>query len=110
LKETVENKSTVFERKVLRKIFDLTKERGGTWRIKTNDELDELIKQKHMINHIKARRLNWFGHLQRIPEERMVKKSIPVETDVNTTTRETKEQMGRCYKKLHEDIENKELD
>jgi len=30
-----------------------------------------------------------------MPEERMVKKSIQVETDVNTTTGETKEQMGR---------------
>jgi len=32
----------VFERKVLRKIFGPIKERDGTWRIKTNDELDEL--------------------------------------------------------------------
>jgi len=30
-----------------------------------------------------------------MPEERTVKNSIQVETDVNTTTRETKEQMGR---------------
>jgi hypothetical protein len=30
-----------------------------------------------------------------MPEERMVKKSIQLETDVNTATRETKEQMGR---------------
>jgi hypothetical protein len=29
------NKVTVFERKVLRWIFDPTKERDGTWRIKT---------------------------------------------------------------------------
>jgi hypothetical protein len=30
----------VFDRKVLRRIFGATKERDGTWRIKTNDELD----------------------------------------------------------------------
>jgi hypothetical protein len=29
------------DRKVLRRIFDPTKERNNTWRIKTNDELDE---------------------------------------------------------------------
>jgi len=40
LKETIKNKSTVFERKVLGKIFGPTKERDGTWRIKSNDELD----------------------------------------------------------------------
>jgi len=43
LKETTENKLMVFERKVLRKIFGPTKERDGTWQIKTNDELDKLM-------------------------------------------------------------------
>jgi len=61
--------------------------------------LDELIRHKNILNHIKARKLSWFGHLQRMPEERMVKKSTQVETDVKTTTRETKEQMGRSHKK-----------
>jgi hypothetical protein len=40
LKETLRNKLMVCERKVLRRIFGPTKERDGTWRIKTNDELD----------------------------------------------------------------------
>jgi hypothetical protein len=66
----------VFERKVLRKIFGPTKERDGTWRIKTNDELDKLITHKNTINDIKAQRLSWFGHLQRMAEERVVKKSM----------------------------------
>jgi hypothetical protein len=85
----------VFERKVLRKMFGPSKERDGTWRIKTNDELDKLIRHKIIINYIKAQRLSWFGHLHRMPEERMVKKSMQVETDVKKATRETKEQMGR---------------
>jgi len=59
---------------VLRRIFGPAKERDGTWRIKTNDELDELIRHKNIINYIKAQRLSWFGHLQRMPEERMVKR------------------------------------
>jgi hypothetical protein len=33
-----------------------------------------------------------------MPEERMVKKNIQVETDVKKTTTETKEQMGRLHK------------
>jgi len=48
--------------KVLRRIFGPTKERDGTWRIKTNNELDELVRHKNIINHIKAQRLSWFGH------------------------------------------------
>jgi len=50
------------------------KKRDGTWRIKTNDELDELIRHKDIINYIKAERLSWFGYLHRMPEERMVEK------------------------------------
>ena len=46
-----------FERKVLRQIFGPTKERDGTWRNKTNDELDKLIRHKNIINYIKAQRL-----------------------------------------------------
>jgi len=44
------------------------------WRVRTNDELDELIKHQNMINHIKALRLSWFGHIQRMPDSTNVKK------------------------------------
>ena len=75
LERNHKNKLMVFERKVLRKISGHTEERDCTWRIKTNDELDELIRHKNIINHIKAQRLSRFGHLHRMPEERMGKKS-----------------------------------
>ena len=58
MKGTIENKLMVFERRVLRKIFGPTKERDVTWRIKTNDELDELIRLKNILNHIKAQILS----------------------------------------------------
>jgi len=37
---------------------------------------DKLIRHKNIINHIKAQRLSWFGHLHRMLEERMVKKYV----------------------------------
>ena len=58
---------------MLRRMFGLTKEREGAWRIKTDDEL---IRHKNIINYVKAQRLGWFGHLQRMVEERMVKKNV----------------------------------
>jgi hypothetical protein len=64
----------VFERKVLRRTFGPTKERDGTWRIKTNNELYELIRHKNVINYINTQRLSWFGHLHQMPEERMAKR------------------------------------
>jgi hypothetical protein len=39
----------VFERKILRKMFGATEEDNGMWRIKTNMELDELIKYRNII-------------------------------------------------------------
>jgi hypothetical protein len=44
------------------------------WRVKTNKELDKLIKHKNIINHIKVQRISWFGHIQRMPDTRTVKK------------------------------------
>jgi len=43
-------------------------------RIKSNEELDKLIKHKNIVNYIKAQRLSWFGHVQRISDTRTVKK------------------------------------
>jgi len=54
----------VFERKILRRIFGPTKE-NQMWIIKTNEELDKLIKHKNIFNYIKAQRLSWFGHVQK---------------------------------------------
>jgi capsule polysaccharide modification protein KpsS len=73
LKETIIQKLLVFERKILRRIFGPTKE-NQIWRVKTNEKLDKLIKHKNIINHIKAQRLSWFGHVQRMPDTRTVKK------------------------------------
>jgi hypothetical protein len=67
-------KLIIFERKILRRMCGPTKEKDGTWRIKTNEELDHLIKQNNIINQIRAQRLSWFGHVQRMSDNRMVKK------------------------------------
>jgi pyridoxal biosynthesis lyase PdxS len=32
-----------------------------------------LIKHQNIINHIKALRFSWFGHVQRMPDSRIVK-------------------------------------
>jgi len=43
---TEQNSLLVFERRVLRKIYGPTLDNDGTWRIKTNEELEILIKKK----------------------------------------------------------------
>jgi hypothetical protein len=64
----------VFERKILRRIYGPTKERDGTWRIKSIEELNRLIGNKNIINYIKAQRLAWFRHIHRMPDDGMINK------------------------------------
>jgi hypothetical protein len=58
----------VFERKIFGRNYE-----NGIWRIKTNQELDEIIKRKNVINFIRAQRLSWLGHIERMQGTRMVK-------------------------------------
>jgi hypothetical protein len=48
--------------------------KGWYRRINSNKELNRLIGNKNIINCIKAQRLAWFGHVHRMPDDRMVKK------------------------------------
>ena len=74
LKENMKTKLRVLDRKALRRIYRPTTESDGTWRIKSNEELNRLIGNKNIINDIKAQRLAWFGHVHRMPDNSMVKK------------------------------------
>jgi hypothetical protein len=60
----------VFERK----IFGPIKVGEDTWRIRTNNELDTLINHANIVRYVKAQRISWLGHVERMPENRTVKK------------------------------------
>ena len=36
--------------------------------------MDELIKHRNIINYVKAQRLSWFGHINKMPEISIVNK------------------------------------
>jgi len=80
-------KLLITERRILRRIFRPTKDRDGTWEIKTNDELNNLIRNKNTTHYIKAQRLGWFGHVHQMTNYRMVKKIVGVQTDSYKTGR-----------------------
>jgi hypothetical protein len=63
----------IFEREILRKIYRPVKNQDN-WRIRTNSELDTLTCGVNIGFYIKAQRLRWFGHIQRMEDNRMVKK------------------------------------
>ena len=72
---TEQNRLLIFER-VLRKIYGPTQNNDGTWRIKTNEELENLIKKTNIVRFIKSHRLRWAAHVIRMDTIRTVKKLI----------------------------------
>jgi hypothetical protein len=61
-----------FEKKILRKIYGPTHERG-CWRPRWNNELYSLYKEPNIMEDIRIRRLEWAGHIIRMEEERIPK-------------------------------------
>ena len=47
---------------------------GGYWSIKTNQEINEILKGQNIIGFIKKQRLNWLGHIERMAEDNIVQK------------------------------------
>ena len=71
---TEQNRLLIFERRVLRKMYRPTQDNDGTWRIKTNEELEILIRKKNIVRFIKSQRLRWAAHVIRMDTRRTVKK------------------------------------
>ena len=71
---TEQNRLLVFERRFLRKIYGPTQNNDGTWRIKTNEELETLIKKENIVRFIKSQRSRWAAHVMRMDTTRTVKK------------------------------------
>ncbi|KAJ4447071.1 hypothetical protein ANN_09060 [Periplaneta americana] len=66
-----EQRSRVFENKVLRKIFGAKRDKvTGEWRKLHNTELHALYSSPGIIRNIKSRRLRWTGHVARMGESR----------------------------------------
>jgi len=58
----------------VREIFGPTRTDAGNWRIKTNQEIDDILKGQNLMGVIKKQRLNWLGHVKRMAEDNIVRK------------------------------------
>jgi hypothetical protein len=63
-----ERRLTVFENKLLRRIFGPKREEDGSWRKLHNEELHSLYSSQNIVMVIKSRRLRWAGHVARMGE------------------------------------------
>jgi hypothetical protein len=74
---TVNDKRSLrtWERKVLRKIYGPVYD-NVIWRIRTNKELMALYQELDTVAEIKKERLRWWGHVDRMSEDRVIKDCI----------------------------------
>jgi len=68
-----ETKLRVFENMVLRRIFEMRRDKvTGEWRRLHNEELNDFYSSPFIVRVIKSRRMRWAGHVARMGEEREV--------------------------------------
>jgi hypothetical protein len=92
-----ENNLRIFERQILRKIFGPVNI-DNIWRIRNNMETDELIEGADIVRFIKAQKIKWLGHIQRM--DQASKEAIRLETYENQSSRKTKTTMARrCHRR-----------
>jgi hypothetical protein len=82
LKENMANKMMTFEINIMRKIFGATGTDDGCCRVKTDQEINCILKGNNTIGSIEKRRLNWLGHVERMAYDNIVQKIKEMETDV----------------------------
>ena len=70
-----ENNLHIFERQILRKIFGPVNI-DNMWRIRNNMEIDKLIEGAGIVRFIKAQRIKWMGHIQRMDQARPTRKLL----------------------------------
>jgi hypothetical protein len=47
---------------------------GREWRIRNNEEIDNIIRKKDIVRFVKARKISWIDHIERMEDSRMPKR------------------------------------
>jgi hypothetical protein len=85
------------ERRIFRHIFGPVEE-NGTWRRRYNHELYKLFNEREIIGYIKAKRLEWAGHLIRTSENRTIKKVFNTKPEGNKKVGRPKLRWEECVR------------
>jgi hypothetical protein len=91
------NALRMFERKIVRRIYGPINE-GERWRIRTNNEIEDILEGADIVKFIKSLRLRWSGHIERMNNERTPKKIL-------TTEMEGTRKRGRLCKRWIDEAE-----
>jgi hypothetical protein len=85
LTSTDENALRIIVRKILRNIYGTVLE-NAEFRIRYNEELNELIKGEVIVRFIKAQRLQWLGNVERMNEMTVPKRMLQGKTYMTMKT------------------------
>jgi hypothetical protein len=85
-------------RRILGPVYDNEKE---NWRILTNKEIYAMFKKPTITETTWLKRLHWFGHVQRMEENRIPKKVLYVNLE---TTRLRNRPRNRWHDEVREDV------
>jgi hypothetical protein len=69
------NNLRIFEGQILMKLFGPINI-DNIWRIRSNMEIDKLIQGADIVRFIKAQRIKWLGHIQRMDQARPTRKLL----------------------------------
>jgi hypothetical protein len=87
----------VFEWKVVRRIYGPVRE-GERWRLRSNRELEEILRREDIVKFVKSQWLAWLGHIERMDEEKMLRKLL-------NGKMEARRRCGRPRKRWLQDLE-----
>jgi Holliday junction resolvase-like predicted endonuclease len=73
MKKEYENILRRFERKIIRRIYGPVKQ-VREWRIRNNEEIDNIMRKKDIVRFVKARRISWSSHVERMGDSKMHKR------------------------------------
>jgi hypothetical protein len=91
----------IFERKVYRRILGLVYDNEKeNWRILTNKEIYAIVKKPTVTETMRLHRLRWFGHVQRMDENRIPKRVLYMNLE---TTRPRCRPRNRWHDEVRED-------
>ena len=62
-----------FEREIIRNIYGLVRQEME-WRTRNNEEMDNILGREDIVGFVKARRISWIGHVERMEDSRMPKR------------------------------------
>jgi hypothetical protein len=47
---------------------------GREWRIRNNEDIDNIFRKEDVVRFVKARRISWIGHAERMEDSRVPKR------------------------------------